>query len=64
MRRIQRGEETILKHKKRDRRDAGREGEHRGMRRQNRGFGKQQLRQEKKEKKKDSVVDERGLSQI
>lgn len=34
-----------------------------GDERQNRGFGKQQLRQEKKKRKKDSVVDERGLTQ-
>lgn len=34
-----------------------------GMRRENRGFGRQQLREEKKKRKKDSVVDERGLTQ-
>lgn len=46
--RIRTGEETILKRNEGDGRDAGRGGEHRGVRRKNRGFGKQQLREEKR----------------
>lgn len=33
-----------------------------GMRRKNKGFGKQQLRKEEGERKKESLVDETGLT--
>lgn len=52
----------ILKRREGDRRDAGRGGEHRGDEKKEQGIWRAAIKRRKKNRKKDSVVDETGLA--